>query len=149
MANREFTIADEVHYNRRGPIRWIISHVLRYKGYLAIFIVGTLGLNFALFIAAMVGTEFGLGAGAFGLMNSIMAIGSVAGALLSGLCDVAERVLECPARIGLAQGYMQWPEELNHPAWTTAAGLAMYSARLRTQVDLEKQSVGVLGRILR
>ena len=49
----------------------------------AIFIVGTLGLNFALFIAAMVGTEFGLDAGAFGLMNSIMAIGSVTGALLS------------------------------------------------------------------
>jgi len=71
------------------------------------------------------------------------------GALLAGLCDVAERVLDCPARIGLAQGFMQWPEELNHPAWTAAAGLAMYSARLRTQVDLEKQSVGVLGRILR
>ncbi len=49
----------------------------------AVFIVGTLGLNFVLFIAAMVGTEFGLDAGAFGLMNSIMAIGSVAGALLS------------------------------------------------------------------
>jgi ATP-binding cassette subfamily B protein len=42
MANREFTIADERHYDRRGPIRWIISHVLRYKGYLAIFIVGTI-----------------------------------------------------------------------------------------------------------
>ncbi|MDQ5861000.1 MAG: MFS transporter, partial [Actinomycetota bacterium] len=40
-------------------------------------------LNFVLFIAAMVGTEFGLDASAFGLMNSIMAIGSVAGALLS------------------------------------------------------------------
>ena len=49
----------------------------------AVFIVGTLGLNFVLFIAAMVGTEFGLDASAFGLMNSIMAIGSVAGALLS------------------------------------------------------------------
>ncbi|HEY8701565.1 MAG TPA: MFS transporter [Arthrobacter sp.] len=49
----------------------------------AVFIVGTLGLNFVLFIAAMVGTEFGLDAGAFGLMNSIMAVGSVAGALLS------------------------------------------------------------------
>ena len=49
----------------------------------AIFIVGTLGLNSVLFIAAMMGTEFGLDAGAFGLMNSIMAIGSVAGALLS------------------------------------------------------------------
>ncbi|HET9110866.1 MAG TPA: ABC transporter ATP-binding protein [Ktedonobacterales bacterium] len=42
MANREFTIADEVHYDRRGPIRWVISHALRYKGYLAIFIVGTI-----------------------------------------------------------------------------------------------------------
>jgi cell division protein FtsA len=74
---------------------------------------------------------------------------SGAGALLPGLCDVGERVLECPARIGLAQGIKDWPEELNDPAWATAAGLAMYSARLRTQVDVDKQSVGVLGRILR
>jgi cell division protein FtsA len=71
------------------------------------------------------------------------------GALLPGICDVAERVLECPARMGLAQGIRDWPEELNDPAWTTAAGLAMYSARLRTKVDVERQSVGVLGRILR
>jgi cell division protein FtsA len=72
-----------------------------------------------------------------------------AAALLPGLCDVAERVMECPARIGLAQGFLGWPEELNHPAWTTAAGLAMYAARLRSQVDLERRSAGVLGRILR
>ena len=71
------------------------------------------------------------------------------GALLPGICDVAERVLDCPARIGLAQGLMDWPDELNDPSWTTAAGLAMYAARLRTQVDLERQSVGLLGRILR
>jgi cell division protein FtsA len=71
------------------------------------------------------------------------------GALLPGICDVAERVLDCPARIGLAQGFLDWPDELNDPAWTTAAGLAMYAARLRSQVDLERQSVGMLGRILR
>jgi cell division protein FtsA len=71
------------------------------------------------------------------------------GALLPGICDVAERVLDCPARIGLAQGLLDWPDELNDPAWTTAAGLAMYAARLRSQVDLERQSVGMLGRILR
>ncbi|MGD1071142.1 MAG: cell division protein FtsA [Bryobacteraceae bacterium] len=71
------------------------------------------------------------------------------GALLPGICDVAERVLECPARMGLAQGIKDWPEELNDPAWTAVAGLAMYAARLRSQVDVEKQSVGVLGRILR
>ena len=71
------------------------------------------------------------------------------GALLPGICDVAERVLDCPARIGLAQGIIDWPDALNDPAWTTAAGLSMYSARLRSQVDLERQSVGMLGRILR
>jgi cell division protein FtsA len=70
-------------------------------------------------------------------------------ALLPGLCDIAERVLECPARIGLAQGFLDWPDELNDPAWTTAAGLSMYAARLRRQVDLERQAVGMLGRILR
>ena len=71
------------------------------------------------------------------------------GALLPGICDVAERVLESPARIGLAQGFRNWPDELNDPAWTTAAGLSMYAARLRSKVDLERQSVGMLGRILR
>jgi cell division protein FtsA len=71
------------------------------------------------------------------------------GALLPGLCDVAERVLDCPARIGLAQGFIDWPDTLNDPAWTAAAGLSMYSARLRSPVDVERQSVGMLGRILR
>jgi len=71
------------------------------------------------------------------------------GALLSGICDAAERVLDCPARIGLTQGVRDWPEELNEPAWTTAAGLSMYAARLRSQVDIERQSIGMIGRLLR
>lgn len=54
---------------------------------LAIFIVGTFGLNFAVYIAAMARTEFGQDAGVFGLLNSVMAIGSVAGALLSARRD--------------------------------------------------------------
>ncbi|CEA09847.1 Enterobactin exporter EntS [Arthrobacter saudimassiliensis] len=54
---------------------------------LAIFIVGTFGLNFAVYIAAMARTEFGQDAGIFGLLNSIMAVGSVTGALLSARRD--------------------------------------------------------------
>jgi cell division protein FtsA len=53
------------------------------------------------------------------------------GALLEGMVQEAERVLGCPARLGLARGILDWPEELCSPAWTTAAGLAMYSARLQ------------------
>ena len=71
----------------KGRIRAGLKYV-RYRPDLimvlvAIFIVGTFGLNFAVYIAAMARTEFGQDAGIFGLLNSIMAIGSVAGALLS------------------------------------------------------------------
>ncbi len=41
MTDREFTIADEYHYNRAGPIRWILSHLLRHKFFLTTFILGT------------------------------------------------------------------------------------------------------------
>jgi ATP-binding cassette subfamily B protein len=59
MANREFTVADEVHYDRRGPIRWITSHVLRYKRYLAVFIVGTvLSQALTALIPILVGSAF-------------------------------------------------------------------------------------------
>jgi ATP-binding cassette subfamily B protein len=30
LTKREFRLEDEHHYNRSGPIRWIVSHVLRY-----------------------------------------------------------------------------------------------------------------------
>ncbi|MEJ2734191.1 MAG: ABC transporter ATP-binding protein [Anaerolineae bacterium] len=30
MTKREFRLEDEHHYNRSGPVRWIVSHVLRY-----------------------------------------------------------------------------------------------------------------------
>ena len=50
------------------------------------------------------------------------------GALLPGMCDVAERILNCQARNGLANGIEAWPKDLDTPVWTTAAGLAMYPA---------------------
>ena len=30
MANREFTVAGEHRYDRSSPVRWILSHALRY-----------------------------------------------------------------------------------------------------------------------
>lgn len=71
------------------------------------------------------------------------------GALLHGLVEMAEQELGCPAWRGVPRGISGWPEDLNDPAWATAAGLAKYSARLRTLVDLERHSIGFLGRILR
>ena len=48
-----------------------------------VFVIGTFGMNFPIYIAAMARIEFGEGAGVFGILSSVMAIGSVTGALLS------------------------------------------------------------------
>jgi MFS family permease len=48
-----------------------------------LFLIGTFGLNFPIFISTMSVTVFHAGAHEFGLLTSIMAIGSVAGALSS------------------------------------------------------------------
>ena len=48
-----------------------------------LFLVGTFGINYPIFISTMSVTVFHAGASQYGLLTSIMAVGSVAGALLS------------------------------------------------------------------
>ena len=71
------------------------------------------------------------------------------GALLPGMCDVAERMLNCQARNGLATGIEAWPAELDNPVWTVAAGLAMYAGRLRLKRELRRASQGLAGLVLK
>jgi MFS family permease len=47
-----------------------------------LFLIGTFGLNFPIFISTMAVSVFHVDAGGYGLLSSIMAIGTVAGALL-------------------------------------------------------------------
>ncbi|HYL37868.1 MAG TPA: cell division protein FtsA [Bryobacteraceae bacterium] len=71
------------------------------------------------------------------------------GAQLNGLCDMAERVLNCPARNALPEGIQDFPEELSNPSWSTAAGLAKYSARLKTNRDSKRKTPGLMGLLFR
>jgi cell division protein FtsA len=71
------------------------------------------------------------------------------GSLMQGICDMAERVLNCPAGNGLAKGIADWPEELGSPLWTTAAGLAMYSAKLKQYRPPARKAGGLLGLVMR
>jgi MFS family permease len=48
-----------------------------------LFLIGTFGLNFPIFISTMAVSVFHVGAGQFGLLTSMMAAGSVTGALLA------------------------------------------------------------------
>ena len=65
---------------------------------------------------------------------------------LPELLDVADNVLGCQARFGLPVGIRHWPESMDQPEWSIAAGLAMYSAKLKTQE--QKAHRGILGKIL-
>ena len=67
------------------------------------------------------------------------------GAVLPGMCDVAEHVMNCQARNGLATGIEGWPRELDTPVWTSAAGLAMYSGRLKLKRDWKRASAAIAG----
>ena len=69
------SFAEGFRYVRRRPeLRALL---------LMLFLIGTFGLNFSIFISTMSVKVFHTGAGRFGLLTSTMAIGSVAGALLA------------------------------------------------------------------
>jgi len=59
VANREFTVAGEYRYNRAGARRWILSHLLRYKGFVASFLLASVLANIVVAaIPALTGAAF-------------------------------------------------------------------------------------------
>jgi cell division protein FtsA len=80
------------------------------------------------------------------LMGGVFLTGGAA--RLPDLCDVAERELQCQARYGLTIGIRDWPDSMNDPEWSTAAGLAMYSGKLK-EAEQARQSGSWLDRVLR
>ncbi|MGN7799865.1 MFS transporter [Leifsonia sp. 22587] len=72
-------LIDGFRYVRRRPDILVIL--------VMVFLIGTFGLNFPIFISTMSVTVFHQGAGEYGLLSSIMAVGSVVGALLSARRD--------------------------------------------------------------
>ncbi len=81
------------------------------------------------------------------LLEGVMLTGG--GAQLTGMWDMAERVLNCQACTGLAKGIADWPEELESPVWTTAAGLAMFSAKLKLHRPAQRRAKGLIGLVAR
>jgi nicotinamidase-related amidase len=82
----------ELHLKSRAlPTRGSLAEGFRYVWkrpdlkavLLMLFLIGTFGLNFPIFISTMSVTVFHAGAGQYGILTSIMAVGSVVGALLA------------------------------------------------------------------
>ena len=58
-----------------------------------VFLIGTFGINFPIFISTMAIIEFDRARASYGLLSSILAIGSVTGALLSARRDAPPAAL--------------------------------------------------------
>lgn len=73
--------------SRRGQLREGLRYVRGRTDIVVIMVVvsvvSTFGLNFQLTSAMMARTEFGMGAGEYGILGSVLAIGSLTGALLA------------------------------------------------------------------
>jgi MFS family permease len=83
---------DELHANARARLskgsftegfRYVWSRPDLVVILIMLFLIGTFGLNFPIFISTMAVTVFHADVGAFGLLTSIMAIGTISGALLA------------------------------------------------------------------
>ncbi len=92
LCSLSFLRVAELHRNSRAPrTRGSLADGFRYvwkrpdlKAVLfMLFLIGTFGLNFPIFISTMSVTVFHAGARQYGLLTSIMAIGSVGSALLA------------------------------------------------------------------
>jgi MFS family permease len=64
-------------------VRYVISQREILLVMIAVFFATTFGLNFQIFMAVMATQEFGKGAAEFGILGSVLAIGSFTGVLIS------------------------------------------------------------------
>jgi len=83
---------DELHQEKRAirtrgsfveGIRYVANRPDLKAALLMFFLIGTFGFNFAIFVSTMSVSVFHAGASQYGLLTSIMAVGSVVGALMS------------------------------------------------------------------
>ena len=92
MSKREFRLEDEHHYNRSGPVRWIVSHVTRYPLFPLAAIVAAVLNNLAYsYRQILVGRGFDLittpGWQRAGLVT--LALGAIASAVAQGVTGLA------------------------------------------------------------
>src|SRR5690606_5370350 len=105
-------LAEGFRYVRSRPDLGVI--------FIIVFIMGAFGMNFPIFASTMA-VELGGGAGDYGLLSSILAIGSLTGALLAARRDRA-RMRVIIAAVGLF-AIAAFTASVMPTFWTFAAAL--------------------------
>ena len=97
---------------------------------LMLFLIGTFGMNFSIFISTMAVTVFHAGAGGYGLLSSMMAIGTITGALLAAGRERPRIELLCPGCGLLRASAARWRRSC--PTTGCSAGPSSSSACRRS-----------------
>lgn len=91
MRRRDLVTANKTKKGERGRLRAGFRYVRSRPDIMIVLamvaLIGTFGMNFAIYTSTMTTIEFGLGASEYGVLSSVMAVGSVAGALLAARRD--------------------------------------------------------------
>lgn len=132
----------------RGAIRDGFAYVKRRRDIqlvmLLVFVFGTFGMNFQIVIALMATTVFGKGPTEFGLLGSIVAVGSLTGALMSARRGTARlRTLllalagftVASAAAAFAPSYWTFAVMLVALGYTSLTALTTANAMVQTRVD--------------
>ncbi len=87
----------------KEAVNYVLSHTEIRLVMIAVFFATTFGLNFQIFMAVMATQEFGKGPAEFGILGSILAIGSFTGVLVSAKLEHL-RVPKWVMRFGMGFG---------------------------------------------
>lgn len=123
----------------RGP--GAIRDGLRYIGarpdilvvLIGVFLIGTFGFNFPLYISTMANVEFGQGADVFGVLSSVMAVGAVTGSLVAARRERARFgvIIGAAAAFGLTSVLAA----ISPSVWTFGASLVLVGAASLTMMN--------------
>jgi ATP-binding cassette, subfamily B, bacterial len=94
LIKREFTVADEYYYNHSSPVRWIISHLLRYKHLAISFMLAAILTNILFSaIPVLTGMAFNAVLAGTAAHNQLLQISLIllAVVLASGCTDLSAR----------------------------------------------------------
>ena len=89
----------------KEAVNYVLGHTEIRLVMIAVFFATTFGLNFQIFMAVMATQEFGKGPAEFGVLGSILAIGSFTGVLVSARLEHL-RVPKWVMRFGMAFGLL-------------------------------------------
>lgn len=100
----------------KEAVNYVFGHTEIRLVMIAVFFATTFGLNFQIFMAVMATQEFGKGPAEFGILGSILAVGSFTGVLVSARLEHM-RVPKWVMRFGMAFGFL-----LMFTAWMPTYG---------------------------